>query len=99
METSDNDTHDTYTDTGDEQDPLIWNIRQNWRHFFQTRPHPGRDKLVGVLRSILGSIDVWGSIARDSRGYLLYSEEYLNDAGVHVEVYSSEEEMPRAIPQ
>jgi len=99
LETSDDDTNDTYTDIGDDQEMLTWNIRRNWRHFFQTRSYPGRDKLVGVLRTILGSIDVWGSIAPDSRGYLLYIEEFLNDAGISVEVCSSEEEMPRAISQ
>jgi len=98
LETCNDDTPDTYTDIGNDQDLLTWNIRRNWQHLFQTQSHPGRDKLVGVLRTILGSIDVRGSIARDSRGYLFFIEEFLNDIGVHVEVCSSEEEMLR-IPQ
>ncbi len=98
LETREDDAHDTYTDIGDDRDMIIWNVRRKWRHLFQTQPDPGRDKLIGVLRTILGSIDVWGSIDPNSRGYLHYIEDFLNNAGVHVEAYSSEEEMLRAIP-
>ena len=76
---------------GGEQDLLIWSIRCNWQHFFQTEPHPGRDKLIGVLRTILGSIEVWGSISPVSRGYLHFVEEFVSDLGVSIEVASPED--------
>ena len=76
---------------GGEEDLLIWNIRSHWRHFFQTRPHPGRDKLVGVLRTILGSIGVWGSISTVSRHYLHHVEGFVTDLGVSCEAVSPDE--------
>ena len=76
---------------------LIWNIRGHWQNFFQTEPYPGRDKMIGMLRTTLGSIEVWGAVNRNSRGYLRYIEEFLKEGGVSVNVYSSESELMRAI--
>ena len=67
---------------------LIWNVRRNWHLEFETRPNPGRDKLVGVLRTILGSIDVWGSVNPTSHGYLQYIEGFVGKLGVHLEAVS-----------
>ena len=72
---------------GDTEELIIWNIRRQWGDLFQTFPSPGRDNLVGVLRTILGSIDVWGSIHPESRGYLDYIEEFVQKAGAAVEAY------------
>ena len=76
---------------------VIWNVRGRWHHFFERHPCPGRDKLIGVLRTILGSIEVRGSIDRNSRGYLEYIEEFLGKVGVSVEEYSSEAEVAEAL--
>ena len=72
---------------GDTEELMIWNIRRQWGDLFHTFPNPGRDNLVGVLRTILGSIDVWGSIHPESRGYLDYIEEFVQKAGATVEAY------------
>jgi len=75
---------------GTVEDLVIWNIRRNWQDLFQTEPPPGRSNLVGVLRTILGSIECWGSIAPESRGYLQYIEGFLKNAGVSVEAVGPE---------
>ncbi len=67
---------------------VLWNIRNGWRHSFETKPNPGRDKLIGVLRTILGSIEVRGSISPKSRGYLEFLGGFLGKVGVEVQVIS-----------
>lgn len=83
---------------GEPEEFIIWRIRSSWRHLFQTEPEPGRDTLIGVLRTILGSIEARGSISPTSRGYLDYIEGFLNEAGVSVQQCSPEEvRRPRLI--
>ena len=69
---------------------VIWNIRRNWCHLFETEPPPSRENQIGILRTILGSIDVWKSVSPTSRGYLRYLEGFLQKLGVTVEAYSSD---------
>jgi len=71
---------------GEEEKLLIDHIRSRYYDFFQTEPDPGRDNLIGVLRSVLASIDVRTSINAQSRGYLEFLEDFLARAGVSVEV-------------
>lgn len=61
----------------------IWNIRRHWDEYFSNAPFPGRDNLIGVLRTILGSIEVWGNMSPTSRGYLRYIEGFMAKLGVH----------------
>ena len=77
--------------TFDEQDFLMHNIKNHWEWYFEKHPPFGRDALVGILRTILGSIDVWTSTSCDSRGYLEYIEGFLGKAGVSVRQVSPEE--------
>jgi hypothetical protein len=77
-------------DEGDETDLIIWNIRRNWQEMFKTQQRPSADKLIGVLRTTLGSIDVWSSPNPESRGYLTYLKGFLKQAGVSVEEISPE---------
>ncbi len=78
---------------GDDAEGLIiWNIRRNWNAYFQDNPHPGTDQLIGVLRTTLGSIQVWTTRGRDSRGYLSYLKGFLRQAGVTVEEAAAESE-------
>jgi hypothetical protein len=69
---------------------VIANIRRSWHRFFQSHPHPGHDNVIGVLRTTLGSIEVWGSISPTSRGYLRYVEGFCNRLGVSVEIAPQE---------
>lgn len=76
----------------DAEDLIIWNIRRNWNAYFQDNPHPGTDQLIGVLRTTLGSIEVWTTRGRDSHGYLRYLKGFLRQGGVTVEEAAAESE-------
>jgi hypothetical protein len=69
---------------GGEEDLVIENIRRNWRIMEEQQSFPGRDDLVGVLRTILHSISVWRSQSLHSRGYLHYIEGFLKKLGVSI---------------
>jgi hypothetical protein len=68
-----------------EEDLVIWNIRRNWHDLFASFPHPGTDNLIGVLRTLLSSIDTWSTPSPTSRGYLNFVEGFLRKAGVKVQ--------------
>ena len=55
---------------GGEEDLVIANICRNWRIMEEKESLPGRDDLVGVLRTILHSIEVWRSQSLHSQSYL-----------------------------
>jgi hypothetical protein len=61
----------------------VANIRRHWLEYSGKSPFPGREDLIGVLRTILGSIEVWGNISPTSRGYLRYIEGFMAQLGVH----------------
>jgi hypothetical protein len=71
---------------GGEVELIKTDIRFHVHEYLQKNPHPGRDNMIGVLRSILGSIDMWGSINPASRGYLEYIADFCLQAGVTVEM-------------
>ena len=70
-----------------EADSMIELIRGNWQRYFADHPHPGRDNLIGVLRTILGSIERHRS--SNARGYLDFLAGFLGKLGVRVRVESS----------
>jgi hypothetical protein len=72
----------------EEESLLVGNIRRHWDEYFAKEPFPGRDNLIGVLRTILASIDVWGNISPTSRGYLRYLEGFMGKLGVHCQAIS-----------
>jgi len=76
---------------GNAEEFIVCNILFHWREFFETEFRPCRDKLVGVLRTILGSIEVWGSMNPKSQGYLEYIEDFLGQVGADVREVSREE--------
>jgi len=82
----------------DNVEPVLWNIRGHWDHFFNENPHPGRDKLAGMLRSILGSIETWSGLHPGARGYLDFLEGFCAKLGARVDVVESEEELARLLP-
>jgi hypothetical protein len=71
-------------------DAVTWCIRRRWEECFEEEPFPGRDNLVGVLRTILGSIEVWSNTSPTSRGYLRYLEGFMGKLGVHCHDVSPE---------
>ena len=73
----------TITEDG-EEDLVIMNIRRNWRILEEKGTLPGRDDLIGVLRTILNSISIWRSQSLHSQGYLRYIEGFMKKLGVSV---------------
>ncbi|HMB08380.1 MAG TPA: hypothetical protein VKP69_32195, partial [Isosphaeraceae bacterium] len=69
---------------GDEEELVIANIRRNWQIMAEEGTLPGRDDLIGILRTILHSIEVWRSQSLHSQGYLRYVEGFLKKLGVSV---------------
>lgn len=64
----------------DRSEFIIASIVWHWNNYFETRLDPGRDTLIGVLRTLLSSLQIWGK--HDSRGYLDYLKKFLQKLGV-----------------
>jgi hypothetical protein len=75
---------------GLETDLVIDNIRRNWHQLFEQRQNPGTEQMVGAVRTLLGSIDVWRTPGKSSRGYLRFVEGFVRKAGVSVSRYSED---------
>jgi hypothetical protein len=64
----------------------------HWQRMLEERTLPARDDLIGILRTILGSLDTWRSKSASSRAYLNYLEGFMNKMGVRVYVETKEGE-------
>lgn len=64
-------------EVGQEEMLILHSIRFHWHQLSLDAALPGRDSLVGVLRSILGSVETWTTARTASRGYLEYLEDFL----------------------
>jgi hypothetical protein len=71
----------------------IWNIRRNWQYLEEQGSLPRRDDLIGVLRTILGSLATWRSQSMHTQGYLRFLEGFMKKAGVSVRKVSPEIEL------
>jgi len=67
-------------------------IRASWEEMPSL---PAPDDLVGLLRTILGSIEVWSTRRANARGYLSYLEGFMRKAGVRCEVLPEDDEVPQ----
>ena len=63
--------------TGQEEDLLIGNIRRNWAKHFATAWRPSNDDQIGVLRTILGSIEKMKSPGPQSQSYMRHIAGFL----------------------
>ena len=57
-------------------------VLNQWKSLRDVRGLPARDDLLGILRTILGSLETWRSHSVSSRGYLNYLEGFMNKMGV-----------------
>lgn len=62
---------------GEEHVLVIENIRRRWQLHFEKAWRPSKDKLIGVLRTILGSIEKMRSPGPRSQSYLRYVAGFL----------------------
>jgi len=78
-------------EVGREEDFLIENIRRSWAHRFTAESKPSKDKLIGVLRSVLGSIKKVKSPGSGSQSYLQHIAGFLTKRlGISVKAFSAE---------
>ena len=73
----------TLTDDNKER-LLIWNIRRNWRIMAEDGVLVPKEDLIGVLRTILHSLETWRSKSLHSQGYLHFLEGFMKQTGVSV---------------
>ena len=83
------DTSAIQYEVGREEDLVIESIRRSWAWRFADEWKPPRDKLVGVLRSILGSIVKVRAPGPRSQSYMRHIEGFsTKKLGVSVKPYS-----------
>ena len=70
---------------GEENGLILLNIRRNWQVLADQGRFPVRDDLVGVLRTILSSLEVWRGQSLHARGYLQYIDKFMKETGVRVQ--------------
>lgn len=79
-----------------EQDPqgiIEQFICLHWRDLANRGGLPPRDDLIGILRTLLGSVENWSTRSLESRGYLHFLEGFLTKRmGVRVELIDSNDE-------
>src|SRR5699024_7605724 len=68
------------------RDAIIARIRSNWLGFFEDGSGPSRDDLVGVLRTMLSSVEFWRRREKGSTSFIEYLEDFLAGMGVSVRV-------------
>jgi hypothetical protein len=73
-------------------DLVIWNIRRNWDDLFGEQPRHSNADLVGILRTILSSVETWATPSPDSQGYLNYIEGFLAQGGIQPQLVATDEE-------
>lgn len=85
------DTDEIHYEVGREEDVLVENIRRSWAIRFTAESKPSKDKLIGVLRSILGSIKKVKSPGPRSQSYLRHITGFLTKKlGVSVKQVSAD---------
>jgi len=63
--------------SGHEIDFLNWNIRRHWRMLFNDKGPVAMDDLVGILRTLLHSIQARGWHTGPSLGYVAFLQEFM----------------------
>ena len=65
---------------GQEVEFLVWNIRRHWRELFDDKGPVSRDDRVGILRTLLHSIEAHGWNTGTHRGYVDFLVSFLGRA-------------------
>ncbi|MFO0947617.1 MAG: hypothetical protein U1D30_17115 [Planctomycetota bacterium] len=65
-------------------DFLIWSIGDQWRQMADQGEVVSTKDLIGILRTVLDSLEVWTTGGKGSRGYLIYLEGFVKKLGVPV---------------
>jgi hypothetical protein len=82
-------TDEIHYEVGQEEDLLIENIRRHWAKHFASEWQPPKDKLIGILRTILGSLETMTSPGSQSQSYLKHISGFLTKKlGVSVKAFT-----------
>ena len=85
------DTAKVSYEVGQEEDLVIANIRRNWARHFATEWRPPKVERIGVLRTILGSVEKMRSPGPRSQSYMHHIAGFLTKKlGVKVEAFSGD---------
>ena len=85
------DTTEIHYKVGQEEDFVIENIRRRWALYFEDEGRSPQDKLIGVLRTILGSIEKVRSPGPRSQSYMRHIAGFLTKKlGVSVKRFSAD---------
>jgi hypothetical protein len=71
----------------DRKNLVVANILRNWRIYTEKSPLPPKDSIIGVLRTLLNSLDFWRRKNMHPQGYLRYLEGFVKQLGVSVRRY------------
>lgn len=84
---------------GQEEDLLIENIRRSWAEHFATEWRPPGADLIGILRTILGSIEKVKAPGPQSQSYMRHIAGFLTkQLGVSVKAFSADRK-PLPVPE
>ncbi len=84
-------TTEIHYEVGREEDLLIDNILRSWADHFASEWRPPKDDLIGVLRTILGSIQKVKSPGPRSQSYLQHISGFLTKKlGISVKMFSAD---------
>ena len=71
------DDAEIHYEVGREEDLVIENIRRRWVQYFEDEWQPSQNKLIGILRSILGSVEKMRSPGPRSQSYMRHIVGFL----------------------
>jgi hypothetical protein len=76
---------------GQEVEFLVWNIRRHWQLLFQDEGPVSREDLVGILRTLLHSIEAHAWNTGPRLGYVAFLEGFMRHTrGIPAEYYAEE---------
>jgi hypothetical protein len=70
--------------TDDRVDTVVQMVHQEWARRVEGGTLPGRNNLIGILRTILASVETRKTVNPQSRSYLQFIERFLGKLGVQV---------------
>ena len=87
-------TAEIHYEVGREEDFVIESIRRSWATHFATEWKPGKDDLIGVIRTILGSIEKVRSPGPKSQAYMHHIAGFLTKKlGISVKAVSADRKL------
>jgi hypothetical protein len=76
---------------GGEAEAITVNIRRHWEAMSEEAGTFSKDEQIGVLRTLINSVETWTSPNPESRGYLSFVEGFLKEEGLSARLISPEE--------